>query len=90
MLGIYSYRDYHLAGTGEWLARIDDALHGRITVDELVRESSQHLGALDLLTKSNDVSLVDIVFTAVIRHVQHLPNNVEMHVKRVNESLSDA
>uniref|UniRef100_A0AC34G3T0 Uncharacterized protein n=1 Tax=Panagrolaimus sp. ES5 TaxID=591445 RepID=A0AC34G3T0_9BILA len=89
-LGIYSYRDYHLADSGEWLARFDDALHGRVSISDLIREVNCHLGPNDLLTKSNSVSLVDIVFYVVVRNTAMLPNNAEMFVKRIAEAISRA
>jgi hypothetical protein len=89
-LGIYSYRDYHLSDSGEWLARIDDALHGRTSISDLIRQVNAHLGPHDLLTNSNCVSLVDIVFYAIARHTSLLPNNTEMFVKRIAESISRA
>jgi hypothetical protein len=89
-LGIYSYLDYHLSDSGEWLARIDDALHGRTSISDLIRQANAHLGPHDLLTNSNSVSLVDIVFYAIARHTSLLPNNTEMFVKRIAESISRA
>uniref|UniRef100_A0A914YW83 Uncharacterized protein n=1 Tax=Panagrolaimus superbus TaxID=310955 RepID=A0A914YW83_9BILA len=88
--GIYSYRDYHLSDSGEWLAIFDDALHGRISISDLIRKANCHLGPHDLFTKSNSVSLADIVFYAIARNTAMLPNNAEMFVKRIAEAISRA